>query len=833
MINSYAYDVEILPNFFSITIIDVKDYLNIFKNACSISIKKGKEIRTPIPLIQKYSVKEIKDKLSKIKTYKFYITDTDDSQLLTMLGFFSDLRPHRDEKGIAIRNDLFGYNSSRYDKLMVAAFMMYANTTNTTGELIKKLYDTSKHIIEIQNNKELARHDYQLNLLNNFNLPYTDVDVMTIFALNKCGKGVDKDGNTIYFPKSLKQTSINLQWYELLEHELPPISDKDYKLYHKIDEYRGLYPNELNNLISKWDRYIIDEWIPDVMHYNLNDGFIVCEMIRLYLDEVKLRYNISNAYGVDVLSSSRSNISDVLFIKFYSDFSGLSPTVWRGKKTERTKMSFSKVIFPFIQFKTKELQDILEDMKKIIITSLGKDGLHNGIMNLYYQGKLISKLKSDAERIEAINKNKKNKIDKLKGIEIKLNNLIYTIATGGLHSQDIPRELVSHIIVNSDDESISVWDRMPDSCYIYRHFDITSFYPSIMVEYGIAPDHLNKGIFVKLVRWLRDTRIQAKHSDEDFIDGIPKDILAQALKIVINAIYGKLGYEFGELYDRLAVLKVTINGQLMIMMLCEELELNGIEVMSANTDGIVVKLHKSNLQKFEEITTNWKNLTRFGADSEDYLKYINRDINNYMAQELNHKITYKGDFNPLMYAVDLQKGYDMPIVAQAVSNYFIDGKPVLDTLYECTNILDFCKTQNVNRKFAVIYTKGGKSTIMQHNNRYYVSNNGGSIEKVLKADPVADCYIDSNGNITNITDNRGNLCAGQQVVVLNTLDDVDISFRDINYQYYYDCAFKLIDPIKLGISPNSKADPIKRTKSGKSNIAKYSGMYQSLFDDSE
>lgn len=64
----------------------------------------------------------------------------------------------------------------------------------------------------------------------------------------------------------------------------------------------------------------------------------------------------------------------------------------------------------------------------------------------------------------------------------------------------------------------------------------------------------------------------------------------------------------------------------MIMMLCEELELNGIEVVSANTDGIVVKLHKRNKAKFDEITNNWMKLTKLSADSEEYLMYINRDI---------------------------------------------------------------------------------------------------------------------------------------------------------------------------------------------------------------
>ena len=67
-------------------------------------------------------------------------------------------------------------------------------------------------------------------------------------------------------------------------------------------------------------------------------------------------------------------------------------------------------------------------------------------------------------------------------------------------------------------------------------------------------------------------------------------LLALVLKIVINSVYGKLGFENGNLYDRLAVLKTTINGQLMMLMLVEELELHNIHVLSANTDGIVIKL---------------------------------------------------------------------------------------------------------------------------------------------------------------------------------------------------------------------------------------------------
>lgn len=147
-----------------------------------------------------------------------------------------------------------------------------------------------------------------------------------------------------------------------------------------------------------------------------------------------------------------------------------------------------------------------------------------------------------------------------------------------------------------------------------------------MGAYRIAPEHLDTGVFTKLINWLKNTRVEAKHSKEEFIDGIPKDLLAQALKIVINSIYGKLGDENSDICDRLAVLKVTINGQLFILMLCEELEMNDIEVVSANTDGIVVKLYKKDKTKFDEITNRWLEKTKLGADSELYSHYINRDI---------------------------------------------------------------------------------------------------------------------------------------------------------------------------------------------------------------
>lgn len=592
MIKSKFYDVEILKNFFSITIIDITSYLEVMKDACD---EKG----NPIPLVQKFTVKEIKERLDTVKSENYYITDTDDSQLFPMLKAINDMRPHYEknsnDEDIPVTTHMFGYNNSKYDKLMVAALLMHHNNVNGTKELIKILYETSQKIIQSQNeDRSFNQNDFYMNALNKFKLPYTDIDVMQIFALNKASVMIDKAGDRKPVPKSLKQTSINLQWYELLEFELPPICEKDIHFYHNIDRYKGMTAKQLNSLLGKWERFIIEEYIPPMMYYNKNDCFIGCEMMRLNIDEIRLRYNIARSYGLNVLSASRSNISDAFIEKFYSEMSGLHPSQWKGKKTERKAMAFKKVIFDFINFKTESLQKLLREMKEVIVFSIGKDAFSR---------------------------------------EVSINNGVYTIATGGLHSKDIPGALYSNW---PTDDASSTGEQSQKSLnrFKYVHWDISSFYPSIMVQYGVAPAHLDQKVFVKLIKWIRDTRVTAKHTKGD-IDGVPANILAAVLKIVINAIYGKLGFEHGDLCDRLAVLKVTINGQLMIMMLCEELELNGIEVISANTDGIVVKLYENKVDTFNTIANNWKKLTGLDADSEEYKCYINRDIDYWCLNSVN------------------------------------------------------------------------------------------------------------------------------------------------------------------------------------------------------
>ena len=768
MIHSKCVDCEIFHNLFSITFVDLKDYLNTFKDCVD---SKGK----PKALTECLTVAEIKRRLDLVKSNIFYISDTDDSQLIELVGYLNSMQAHYETittadgnvTQIPIRTDLYGFNNHGYDDLMIKAFLMYFNRFDSTKALIEFLYNISQKIIKLQSDKEAFFNDKELELIRNYRLPYATVDLQQVYGLHAATVITNKEtGTRDKFGKSLKQTSINLKWHELLDFTLPPIDEEEYNLYWcKQDRYRGLTLDELNKLITNdFDRYVLPKYIKPMLYYNKNDVFLCGEMVRQKPDEVKLRYSISNAFGVNVLCSARANIADKLTVKFYSDMSGLPPKKFIKERTERTKLSFKKIIFPHIQFKTPELQKMLSEMKEVCITRTNKDAFSK---------------------------------------EITFYDTTYTLATGGIHSQDKPR------VCKSDDK------------YVYLHHDYTSYYPSIMISYNIAPKHLDKATFVKMVDYLKQTRVKCKHTkDEDgfVIEGVPNKVGAEALKIVINSIYGKLGSELFFLYDRFAQMQVTINGQLMTMTLIEELELNGVHVISANTDGIVIKLPRDKFDVYKEITTRWNETNKMGADFEEYDLIVSRDVNNYFDIQTDGTIEYKGALDPKQYLKELKKGYDMPVVAIAVFNFFVHNIPVMETLRNHKDILDFCKTQNVGRQFEVVYDVYDKGKIThihsQRHVRFYVSTKGIVIQKENKT-----------------TGTKSKLAGGNSVCILNSLDDKPIEERNINYSYYYNECDKIIDPIMLGISPTQKGDRNKGIISGKAAIKKYSHQYNTLFDD--
>lgn len=726
-----AYDIEVTRNYFGVCFVDLNHYLEVFKDCVD-------DKQEAIPLIDKLSVTEIKNRLATVKRYRFSIFEDDDSELYPLLNW------------LQYEADYFGYNNNKYDRLMLSALLMYYNQFDKPSKLIEFLYDTSQRIIRNSDNDVLWQDNFTNMLMKN-RLNFRDLDLFQIFRLD-------------HFHKSLKQTSINIKWYNLLEYHMPPISELDVDYYYRLTENRGLSVEQLNRLYrNSFEHYLHPAWKKEMEEYNDNDVFICCELVRMNQEEIRLRYMISKEYEINVLSASRSTIADKVIVKLYSKFTGLHPKRFIDTKTIRRKIEVSEILSDKIQFLSPQLNDLLQSLRSLVLR--GEKGEFERTFT--YAG------------------------------------TSYTLATGGLHSNEIPAIYVA-------DDKQTIVDR-----------DVTSYYPNLIRSLKVCQKHLNPKAWFRIADTIVDERTEHKHLAKDkslsLIQQIKHFTAAACLKIVANAgIFGKMGSEKSFLCDKKAMYKVTINGQLFLLMLIERLEDAGIHVISANTDGIVTIVPKGLEETADNICHWWEKHLGLELEFTSYSKYITEGVNSYLTVKTDGKKKFKGRMNPKMYLEDLSKGYNSPIVAKAVTEYFINGTPVMETLRNSKSILDFCRTQNVNRKYYIEYTHvvDHKMVVeeVQRNTRFYVSLTGGSLMKV-------EILGWDENNQPKLK--KSSLCAGQRVTVCNLVEDKDISELNINYLYYYNECMAIIEPIEQ--SRNNKGK-------GKRLVKKYYGMRNTLFD---
>ena len=515
--------------------------------------------------------------------------------------------------------------------------------------------------------------------------------------------------------------------------------------------------------------------IDEIIDYNINDILITHRLYWKKLEEIDTRIKIGQIYGLDLINSNRSNIADRLMVKFYADETGLKPVQFKQLRTIRRLIKFQEIINPAISFNNDKLVNFLNKLKKTVLV-IGSKGKHDkeGWVNKFEE-KLI------------------------------FDNNVYTFATGGLHTQDRPGVLES------------------TNDIIYRDADVTSYYPSIIAKLRISPAHLDKAVFLHIVEVEIKERVEAKHA------GLKAK--AEALKIVLNSgLFGKMGFEFGWLFDLKAMYEVTINGQLYLLKLIEMLSEVNIQVVSANTDGIVCKIHKHQLNDYERVCRNWCNWSKLELEFTDYIKYIRTTVNDYLAlkntgdviatsfftdedldedreltdEDLDKYIKKnsktKGDF---IDDIQLDKGYPTPIIAKCLHNYFLKGIAIDDTLYNSRDIYDFCLSQKTGNVFINEYhtIKDGKLSIeiLQKTIRYYVSRRGGVVIKK---------YKDSNKRIS--------ILAKHNVTLLNDFIEYDdFSKYDIKYNYYKSRIMDIINKIYLQNTSDIKGTKSKSGISGK------------------
>ena len=151
----------------------------------------------------------------------------------------------------------------------------------------------------------------------------------------------------------------------------------------------------------------------------------------------------------------------------------------------------------------------------------------------------------------------------------------------------------------------------------------------------LYPSHIGSD-FLTVYKGLVDKRIKAKREGNKVVN--------EALKVTINGSFGKFGSRWSALYGPNLLIQTTVTGQLSLLMLIEALELSGISVVSANTDGIVIYCHKRNQAVLNQIVGDWEAATGFNTEETEYTAIYSRDINNYLAIKSDGSYKAKGAY---------------------------------------------------------------------------------------------------------------------------------------------------------------------------------------------
>jgi hypothetical protein len=304
--------------------------------------------------------------------------------------------------------------------------------------------------------------------------------------------------------------------------------------------------------------------------------------------------------------------------------------------------------------------------------------------------------------------------------------------------------------------------------------------------------HLGKE-FLRGYKQMFDKRIELKPlaKKDKKIKGI-----VGALKLAVNSVYGKSSDMQSWIYDRELTMFTTITGELSIMMLAEMYETNGIHVISANTDGITVRIHKNKLEDMRKINIWWENLTTYELEATHYKKIIFSTVNDYLAIKTDGEIKKKGDF---LTDFELHKNKSARIVPLALEAYYVHGVPIDVSIRNHRNIYDFCLRQKSSKDFHYEgwNKKTGDKTVYNKLIRYYVSRTG---EKLLK---VKNPECDSDAPDVSQVE------AGDWVMhVCNHLKK-DHPLDNVNYEYYIEKAERIVHKIlyegkkrKVVVNPN-------------------------------
>lgn len=396
-----------------------------------------------------------------------------------------------------------------------------------------------------------------------------------------------------------------------------------------------LHSRKMQDLPYEHDHWLDASEIEVVRRYHGNDLETTEDLFFELKTQIDLRVQMSKQYGVDLRSKSDAQIAEAV----------IRSEIERVTRQRVYKPEIQPGLFYYdpprwLAFQTQEMRQMLHEVRK---TPFVVDDGGTVLMPKYLADK-----------------------------KIEIGSSVYRMGIGGLHSSE---------------ESIAF--RSDDDCVLTGP-DVTSYYPNIIIKNRLIPQHLGQP-FLDVYERIYERRVAAKRSGDK--------ATAESLKIVLNGSFGKLGSPYSVLYSPNLMIQTTVTGQLALLMLIERLETSAIQVVSANTDGIVVSVPRHSVDTYTDIIWEWEDRTGFNMEDSKIAAYYARDVNSYIAVDFKGKAKTKGAFATggpgLPAAMGLKKNPNADICSEAAVAFLSKGTPIEETIIGCDDVRKFIIVRRV------------------------------------------------------------------------------------------------------------------------------------------
>lgn len=523
------------------------------------------------------------------------------------------------------------------------------------------------------------------------------------------------------------------------------------------------------------DQDLTEEQIEQLLiPYNTHDVEETKKFAMFSLNAIEFRAGLIEQFGVDVLNWNDTKIGEKMIIWRLGDDVCYDRS--RGfremRRTCRSEIPIEKIIFPYISFKHSEFNRILDYMKNQTLKSDDFKGDEDGVPTIKTKGVF-------------------------KDLKASVGGIDYHYGVGGIHGSVDRKRVVE------------------GGGYIIRDIDVAALYPSIAIKNELYPEHLGTR-FIKIYSELPKERkrwqdLKGKKCSE-----------ANSIKLAQNGAYGKSNSQYSPLYDPQFTMSITVNGQLLLSMLIEELvEIPTLQVIQANTDGITYHIQETYEPLAAEVCREWERLTQLTLEDTDYSAMYIRDVNNYIAVGKDGSVKLKGAYwtpDPLNFHESIatsqppawHKNFSNVVSIRAAVAHMVHGVDIEQFIRFTTNPFDFCCAVKIKRSDNLLW--GSKQ--IQRNTRFYVSTDGFEMVKEMppggptgqpkKANGVSDGFYEQvmseNGgqwdervctkNKSRYEIRQSAVMAGYKVSVCNNISD--FRFDNVNYDWYIAEARKLV-----------------------------------------